>query len=106
LIDIQPAPGAYYIHSASEPFNEEMEIDAQILDNWLEHFKFTKSPTNDKHHYYQIHASGHASGQELKELIQQINPAKLIPIHTQKPELFQKMGVETIKVEYGKQIHL
>ncbi|MEW6095283.1 MAG: MBL fold metallo-hydrolase [bacterium] len=107
LIDIQPAPGAYYIHSISEPFNEEMEIDAKILDNWLKHFRFTKSPMNDKHHYYyQIHASGHASGQELKELIQQINPAQLFPIHTQRPDLFQEMGVEMVKVEYGKKIHL
>ncbi len=104
LIDIQPDPGAYYIHSISEPFNEDMEIDAQILDNWLRHFRFTKSPTNDKHYYYQIHASGHASGLELKELIQQINPAKLFPIHTQEPDLFQEMGVEMVKVEYGKQI--
>lgn len=104
LIDIQPDSGAYYIHSISEPFNEEMEIDARSLDNWLGHFKFTKSPTNDKHLPYQIHASGHASGQELKELIQQIKPAKLFPIHTKKPDLFEEMGVETVKVEYGKGI--
>jgi len=106
LIDIRPAPGAYYIHSISEPFNEEMKIDAQILDNWLEHFKFAKSPTNDKHYYYQIHASGHAFGKELKELVQQINPAKLFPIHTQQPDLFQGMGSEMVKVEYGKEIKL
>lgn len=105
LIDIQPEPGAYYIHSVSEPFNEEMEIDAKVLDNWLGHFKFTKSPTNDKH-YYQIHASGHACGQDIQELIQQINPKILLPIHTQRPLLFQNIGVKMIKVEYGKQIHL
>lgn len=106
LIDIQPAEGAYYIRSMSEPFNEEMEIDAQILDNWLEKFRMAKSPTNDKHYYYQIHASGHASGKELKELVQQINPVQLFPIHTKRPELFQKIGVRTVEVEYGKEISL
>jgi len=37
LVEINPQPGSYYILSASEPFNEEMEIDFERLVNWLSH---------------------------------------------------------------------
>lgn len=38
LISIQPAAGSCYVLSASEPFNEEMEIDYERLVNWLSHY--------------------------------------------------------------------
>jgi len=33
---------------------------------------------------------------ELKELIERINPAKIIPIHSNSPELFEEMFKEKI----------
>ncbi len=33
LIDMKPEPGATYIHSASEPYNEEQEISQERIDN-------------------------------------------------------------------------
>jgi ribonuclease J len=39
---------------------------------------------------HQIHASGHANGIEIREMIKEIGPKKLVPIHTEKPELFFK----------------
>lgn len=33
LIDIKPEPGAVYIHSASEPYNEEQVIDQKRIEN-------------------------------------------------------------------------
>jgi len=33
-------------------------------------------------------SSGHASGDEIKEMIKEINPEKLVPIHTEKADLF------------------
>jgi ribonuclease J len=92
LIDIQPNPGSVYIHSSSEPYNEEQTIDQARLDHWLNFFGL------DKYHF---HASGHASGQEIRNIVETINPKKVIPIHTEKAELFQTMhtNVERPRLE-------
>ena len=37
------------------------------------------------------HVSGHASKNELKELIDKINPKKIMPVHTEHPNLFAEM---------------
>ena len=42
LIDIKPDPGAVYIHSASEPYNEEQVIDQKRIENWISHFGMNK----------------------------------------------------------------
>ncbi len=34
------------------------------------------------------HASGHASGPDLLEIVQQIAPRVLVPIHTQRPSFY------------------
>lgn len=80
LIALKPAPGSCYIRSLTEPHDEEDLIDLQRVEEWLKLFHLFP--------YYKIHASGHLSGTELKQMIQQINPAFLIPIHTEHPELF------------------
>jgi len=80
LVDINPSPGAIYIHSSSEPHNEEQIIDQVRLDNWLDHFKLKK---------YHYHCSGHASGLEIKEIIERVKPKTLMPIHTMEPHLFE-----------------
>ena len=54
LIDMKPSPGVVYIHSASEPYTEEQNLNTQRLDNWIERFQM-------RHHH--IHCSGHARGQ-------------------------------------------
>jgi ribonuclease J len=38
LIDMKPEPGARYIHSASEPYNEEQEISQERINTWMDHF--------------------------------------------------------------------
>ncbi len=78
MVEVQPEPGSVYILSQSEPFNEEMEIDYNKLLNWLE---ICGLPL------YQVHASGHINPDELKWAIQEINPGKLYPIHTERPKL-------------------
>ncbi len=79
LTDIQPE-NAVWIKSSCEPFCEEMELDEERKRNWLKHFKIKE---------YFAHASGHASGDEIKKMIKEINPKELIPIHTEHPELFK-----------------
>jgi len=81
LVDIDPAPGAVYIHSASEPHHEEQWIDLRRLENWLSFFKV------ERHHF---HASGHATAADIQDLIAQVNPKKVYPIHTEHPEMFEQ----------------
>ena len=97
LIDVKPQEGSLYIRSVTEPFDDEMEIDAIRVKNWLDHFKLKME---------QIHVSGHASKPELIEMIREIQPKKIIPIHTEYPEGFRFKGIETIMVKEGEKVRL
>ena len=83
LPDIMPKPGSRYVRSKSEPFDDEMLFDERRVRNWLELFGLGEA--------YQIHASGHANYVDLKKMVEDIKPKKLIPIHTKHPELFKLM---------------
>lgn len=91
IAKIKPGVGSIYIHSSSEPFEEEMEISYQKLHNWLDYLGMP---------LVQIHASGHANPFELKEMIREILPKRVVPIHTKSPDLFKKflsdLNVEVI----------
>ena len=82
-----------YICASTEPFNEEMEIDEAKFMNWLDFFKVSyESEIKDKKKIFtRKHVSGHASQIELKELIEKINPVKIIPIHTTNSKLFEAL---------------
>jgi len=82
LVDIAPNTGSIHVHSTSEPHNEEETIDERRLNQWINFFGLKT---------YHFHASGHASGIEIRKIIETINPDELIPIHTEHPELFEKM---------------
>lgn len=86
LIDIQPQ-NAIWVKSSCEPFSEDMELDEERKQNWLDHFEIVK---------YSAHASGHASGCEIIGMTNEIKPENVIPIHTQKPELFKGAGANII----------
>ncbi len=92
LTDIQPKE-AIWIKSSCEPFCEEMELDEERKRNWLEHFGIEE---------YFAHASGHASGTEIKAIIEEINPESLYLIHTEHPEMFKdffkNMNVEMVEL--------
>ncbi|HUI23336.1 MAG TPA: MBL fold metallo-hydrolase [Nitrososphaerales archaeon] len=81
LIDIKPELGGTYIHSATEAFNEEGEKEETLIRNWVEHVGFR---------YAQLHASGHAPGGEVGDLVRGISARKVVPIHTEHPELFER----------------
>ena len=83
LIDIHPERGGAYIHAATEAFNEEGEQDEQVIRNWVDHYDFS---------YHQIHASGHAPMRKVQELVANIGAGRVIPIHTECPDLFAPMS--------------
>lgn len=90
LIDIKPED-AVYIKSSTEPFDEQMEINERKVKNWLDLFgiRYVKEG---------FHASGHASGPEILEMIREIKPEKVYPIHTEHPEKFDVLLDDCIEV--------
>ncbi len=84
LQDIQPPLGSLYIRANTEPFNEEMEFTETRLCNWLRAFDLNQPDYRP----IQVHASGHASGPELQELVDALQPRHLIPLHTEHPDAF------------------
>jgi len=92
LIDIKPDPGAVYIHSASEPYNEEQKLDLQRIDNWINHFEMNK---------FQSHCSGHARGKDLLDAVKEIDAKMLFPIHTEHAELYKVHIPNVILVKEG-----
>lgn len=87
LIDIDP-PSGIWIYSSSEPHNEEQRFELWRLGNWLTRFNITPLGLTDEPSPF--HASGHISGPELWDLIRQLAPAPVIPIHTTSPGHFQE----------------
>jgi len=82
LIDLRPPRGSPFVHSMSEPFSED-DVDDHVLHNWLDHFGLE---------FHQMHASGHASGRELDQIVRSMAPEAVFPVHTEHPEAFEKMG--------------
>jgi ribonuclease J len=98
-----------YISASTEPFSEEMEIDESKMVHWLDFFGITydyEKKGKDKI-FVRRHVSGHASKSELYELIERINPKKIIPIHTEDPNLFVEMlGQRATLPSYAQPIYL
>jgi ribonuclease J len=81
LVDVKPTKGGHFIHSMSEPFSEE-DVSIDVMDRWLQHFGLK---------FHQIHASGHCPAKDLVEIINEIKPKKLVPVHTEHPQLFRRL---------------
>ncbi len=100
IVDIKPEGGSF-IHSMSEPFTEGGmdQIEQDVMLNWLDHFGLS---------FHQVHASGHVSPAELKEVIEEIDPKRLIPVHTEKAGMFNKLvgKVRIVRAEVGKGIEI
>jgi ribonuclease J len=86
LVEIQPEAGSCYVLSASEPFNEEMEIDFERLVNWLGHYGLPQ---------YHVHVSGHVMPLQLKAILREVDGKKIFPIHTENAYLFAKFIRDT-----------
>jgi ribonuclease J len=99
-----------YISASTEPFSEEMEIDEAKMLNWMDFFEIAYDyDINDKgqKEFTRRHVSGHASKPELKELIEKINPVKIIPIHTTNLKQFEEMfGVKVVIANYAQPIEV
>ncbi|KFM21490.1 ribonuclease J protein [Marine Group I thaumarchaeote SCGC AAA799-B03] len=97
LIDMKLNSGARYIHSSSEPYNEEQKLSQERLDAWINHFGMQK---------FQSHCSGHARGSHLLEAVSEIGAKTLFPIHTEHPDAYRKISKDMIFVEESKKYNL
>ncbi|MGB9590529.1 MAG: MBL fold metallo-hydrolase RNA specificity domain-containing protein [Candidatus Hydrothermia bacterium] len=90
LLDIPNIAGGIHIYSTSEPHSEEQEWDLNRLKMWLDFFgiKMEGDPKADPKD--PLHASGHASGTELLEIINALKPKEVIPVHTENWCFFAK----------------
>ncbi len=90
-----------FVRAQCEPFNPKMELSQERMERWLKHFNI-----NAKNDWkpYQIHASGHASGPEIQEMINKIKPKLLVPVHTEKPELFRNPAGEVHSPKKGVEV--
>jgi ribonuclease J len=98
LLDLDPPDGSIYIRAQCEPFDPEMELSERRMINWLRRFKINQ---NNSYKPLQIHASGHASGKELLEFIETVKPKNLIPVHTEKPQLFRNKTRRVTRTKLG-----
>jgi len=97
LIDIRPTSGSMYIHSLSEPFDDEGKFDTKRVDTWLDHYDLTR---------VQSHCSGHSKGQYLLEIVKTIDAKMLYPIHTEHPEAYKAVTKKITLVDEGKKYNL
>jgi ribonuclease J len=79
LIDIKPVKGSIYVKSVCEPFDAEMELDWERINHWLDYFGLDVRRT---------HVSGHASGPQLKEFVEKVNPREIVPVHTEHADIW------------------
>ena len=85
LLDLGEMSSGAWIYSSSEPYDEESQLDMRRLRNWTDllGLDFVGGASETEAEAAGFHASGHASGPDLKRFIEMINPRTLIPIHLQ-----------------------
>ena len=98
ILDFEPPEGSVFVRAQCEPFNKRMELSEVKLKAWLKHFGINAEYSFEP---LQIHASGHASGPEIQEFIDAIEPKVLIPIHTRFPELFKNEAGKVKELDKG-----
>jgi ribonuclease J len=131
LPSIMPQEGSVYIYSSSEPHDEEGELDMRRLNAWIQRFGMTPVgvPQWEEHtpacplgvkeecgHWVVpevergLHASGHATGPELLNMVRDIQPRTFIPIHSERPELYKEhlrgTGIEVFLPTEGEELDL
>ena len=72
-----------FVYGRSEPYNEEAEFTFRKLQNWIRICNMT---------FDTAHTSGHASHTNIAKMIEIIDPALVIPIHMEHPELFKMIA--------------
>lgn len=105
LFDIFPAGvpgGGLYIHSMTQPFNDEMEISDRKLGRWLDTFNLERHDT---------HVSGHLSEKDLHWVLDEIGAKLLVPVHSEAPDITaskyeHRTGHKAVIPDWGRRLPL
>jgi ribonuclease J len=110
LPDLEGIAGGVYLFSNSRAYDDEQAADLDRLRHWVRWLGLDLFGDPDDPDSPILHASGHASGDELLEFVRTVRPEMLIPIHTEHPEWWgeklQGSGVDVRQPEKGKRITL
>ncbi|MEM2429356.1 MAG: MBL fold metallo-hydrolase [Nitrososphaerales archaeon] len=90
-----PPPKTLYIQSISEHIDEEEEFEEERFINAMALYGII---------VYRIHSSGHVEPIDLINFINNVKPKRLIPIHTEHPEVFSEIfkdKMEVLLIEKG-----
>ena len=71
-----------FISSSIDPYSEEFYDNTNKIRRELEPYGIPA---------YRVHASGHATPHDIINLIEEVKPKFLIPIHTEHPKFFRKL---------------
>ncbi|MEN3008285.1 ribonuclease J [Pseudothermotoga sp.] len=102
-VDEKALNGSIYIHSTSEAYTEEQQMDYKRLRNWFA--KFGIKPfgliLNDEELVFtkEFHASGHLSAKDLENLIDSLNPDIILPVHTEDKNWFIERWGDKVRVQ-------
>jgi ribonuclease J len=105
LFDIFPDPakaGGLYIHSQTQPFNDDMEASDRKLERWLRCFRLERANT---------HVSGHLGPEDLDWVLDLVRARTLVPVHSLHPDLTAsryeaRTGMKAMLPSYGAEMHL
>jgi ribonuclease J len=108
LADLEGISGGVYLFSNSRAYDDEQAADLDRLRNWARWLGLDLIGDPDDPASPQLHASGHACGDELVEFVRTVKPEILIPIHTEHPEWWEEKlkgsGIEIRKPVVGRGI--
>ena len=68
------------------------------VENWLARFGLYPNT--------HTHALGHLNYDEIKDVVQTVQPKVLIPVHTRHPEVFQNLHDDVILPEKGVAVNI
>ncbi len=122
LLDLQlilrGTPGGLYVFSNSQAYDDEQKVDLLRLWNWTKHLGLKvvglvprfgeRGEVTEVVPEPGYHASGHAGSDELVEFVRRVRPRTLVPIHTERPDLWADLirgtGVRVVIPEVGRPI--
>ncbi len=88
LLDLENVAGGVYLYSNSAAYDEEQKVDLQRLRNWVRHAGLRLEGDPEDAQAARLHSSGHASGEDLLDMVRRVRPRLLLPVHTETPELW------------------
>ncbi|RTH28710.1 MBL fold metallo-hydrolase RNA specificity domain-containing protein [Thermus scotoductus] len=87
LLDLprESLAGGVYLYANSKAYDEEQAVDLERLRQWVKHLGLRLEGDPEDAEAKRLHASGHAPEEELVEFVREVQPRRLVPVHTEHP---------------------